>query len=215
MSRWDNYGQPPNDGDEATGESSETKEGSTRTVSDGSGTVPTGGSSQKAKLRAYDTLRDEVLSAVDRQVTLNSRGVAGIILVIGYSVNFDQLAVLAFVPVILAYLLVRTAESRAWMANASGQIAKIEQELTSDPTEDSFGFEHQLGGFGSGDIDGVRRLRDVPAVIRILFVGAIYAVAVLSVVYGVWPLDETPQLLNVEVTRSVLLTVYGVLTASF
>jgi hypothetical protein len=134
------------------------------------------------------------------------------ILIVGYSINFDQFAVLAFLPVILSYLLVRTAESRAWMTNASGQIAKIEQAIATDPSEDSFGFEHQLGGFGSEDISGVRRLRDVPAIIRILFVAAVYAVVVFGVLYVVWPLDEIPRLINVRITRDFLATVYVALT---
>jgi len=211
MSRWDHYGRSSTDGRE-TSRGVETDGGPAEASSDTSGIASAESSSEEAKLRAYDTLRDEILSAVDRQVTLNTRGVGAMILIVGYSINFDQLAVLAFLPVILSYLLVRTAESRAWMTNAGGQIAKIEQAIATDPSEDSFGFEHQLGGFGSEDISGVRRLRDVPAMIRILFVAAVYAVVVFGVLYVVWPLDEIPRLLNVRITRDFLATVYVALT---
>jgi hypothetical protein len=212
VSRWDHYGSLRDERRETVDESVESDAGLTKTTRDGSKRTATGSSSEEAKLRAYDTLRDEILKAVDRQITLNTRGVGAIVLIIGYSINFDQLAVLAVVPAILSYLLVRTAESRAWMTNASGQIAKIEREISTEPTQDSFGFEHQLGGFGSEDITGARRLRDVPAAIRIVFVGGVYAITVVGVLYQVWPLNNPVRLLNVTVTRSVLMAVYGVFT---
>jgi len=206
MLRWEYCGQSPTVGDEAT-ESAKTDEKATRTSND----TTKENSSEEAKLRAYDTLSNEIQSAVDRQVTLNTRGVGAMILIIGYSINFEQLAVLAFVPVIFSYLLVRTAESRAWMANAGGQITKIEQEIATDPVEDSFGFHHQLG-FCSKDIRGIRSSRDAPAAIRVVFVAGVYTVTIFTVLYVVWPLSKTPNLLTVEITRSVLAAVYGVLT---
>lgn len=212
MSRWNHYGRSRNGRKETVDELAESDGGLTRTTEDSSERTTVSSSSEEAKLRAYDTLRDEVVAGVDRQVTLNTRGVGAIILIIGYSINFDQPAVLAVVPVILSYLLIRTAESRVWMINASGQVAKIEKEIAGDPTQDSFAFQHQLGGFGSKDIVGARRLRDVPAVIRIVFVAGVYAITVVGVLYQVWPLDNPVRLLNVTVTRSVLMAVYGVLT---
>ena len=56
------------------------------------------------QLHVYDTLREEILTNIKVTLRQNTRGIALIVIIAGYSLQFGPRTVLAVMPGILGYL---------------------------------------------------------------------------------------------------------------
>jgi hypothetical protein len=164
------------------------------------------GASETALLELYTTLREEILRNGDSQARRNTRGVATMIVLIGYAVNFEQPAVVALVPVVFSYLLIRSFESLIWTYNIAYQLSRIEREL-SEPGS-AMRYEIKRGGVASDDLDGsTKRFRDFPGWGRVVL-GSLAYVSSLVVPLVVWEQIETPTVAGFAVTQESLLVGY-------
>lgn len=128
------------------------------------------------------------------------------IVLIGYAVNFEQPAVVALVPVVFSYLLIRGFESLAWTYNVAYQLSRIERELSQPGS--AMRYEIERGGLAGDDLDeSTRRLRDIPGRCRVVL-GSLSYVISLVVPFAVWGQIETPTVAGFAVTQGRLLGVF-------
>lgn len=167
------------------------------------------GASETALLELYTTLREEILRNGDSKARRNTRGVAAMIVLIGYAVNFEQPAVVALVPVVFSYLVIRGFESLAWTYNIAYQLSRIEREL-SEPGS-AMRYEIERGGLAGNDLnESVRQFLIFPGQCR-LALGLLSYVVTLIVPLVVWGQIETPAVAGFAVTQIRLLGMFLVL----
>lgn len=206
--RWQGYGKAKDEGQ------------SDENDADASIALPP--SPEERQLHAYDTLRDEILVNVDATLSQNTRGIIAIGAVIGYALRFGPTTVVALVPVILGYLLVRNAESQVWMMTHARHLIELERALSSP--DDPFRYEYRRGGLYGNDQIGLLKLRDVPSAVRIVAAVVAYVVSVVIVTSVVWP-DSPPVINDFRLTKeriwtgylglSVILAVVGISTVMY
>jgi len=196
-SRWQAFGNiksNPND-------ESQPQEGDSTTVSH-----------VERQLHVYDTLREEILTNIEVTLRQNTRGIALIIIIVGYSLQFGPETVLAVIPGILGYLLIRNAENQVWMATQARHIVEIEQNLSTQPNS-PFRYEIRRGGLLSADQNGLTRYKHVPSIFRIVIAGVAYIASMLYVIRRVW-VNGPQQIGGITVTSTHLLLTYGALTVA-
>ncbi len=164
----------------------------------------------EAKLHAHDALRDEIVSRMRDKSRRNTRGVAAMVLIIGYAINFDQPAVIALVPVVFAYLLISTVDSHSWTMNTARHIAEIERDVS--PRGSSFRYELKRGGLAGRENKRKQRLLRVPSVLRTILALLAYLVQVVFISFEIWPRPVPPTVLSIELTQGVIIVIYALLT---
>lgn len=173
-------------------------------------TTPTPSHAER-QLQVYNTLREEILKNIENTLRQNTRGIALIIVTVGYGLQFGSKTVIAVVPVILAYLLIRNAETQVWMMTQARQIVELEQSLS--PPDSPFRYEIRRGGLLSTDQVGLVKLRDIPSIFRIITSGVAYVASVLYVTEVIW-MDSPRQIAGITVTLANLWLVYGILSGA-
>ena len=164
------------------------------------------------QLHVYDTLREEILTNIKVTLRQNTRGIALIVIIAGYSLQFGPQTVLAVIPGILGYLFIRNAETQVWMATQARHIVEIEQRLSSQP-DSPFRYEIRRGGLLGADQDGLKKYKNIPSICRIAIAGVAYIASVLYVIRIVWP-NGAQQIAGITVSSTHLLLTYGALTVA-
>jgi len=174
--------------------------------SDAGGPFDRESASETALLELYTTLREEIVRNGDSKARRNTRGVATMIVLIGYAVNFEQPAVVALVPVVFSYLLIRSFESLIWTYNIAYQLSRIERELSQPGS--AMRYEIERGGVAGDDLDeSTKRLRNSPGVCRVFLGLVAYAISLVTPI-AVWGQIETPTVAGFAVTQGRLLGVF-------
>jgi hypothetical protein len=163
------------------------------------------------QLHVYNTLREELLKSVEVTLRQNTRGIALMIVIFGYSLQFGPNTVIAIVPGILGYLFIRNTETQVWMMTQARQIVELEQNLS--PPDSPFRYEIRRGGLLSTDQIGLLKLRDIPSILRIIMAGVAYVVSVWYVTEVIW-LDSPRQIVGITVTSGDLWLAYGILSVA-
>lgn len=170
--------------------------------------VPTLSQAER-KLHVYNTLREEILKNAEITLRQNTRGIALIVITIGYSLQFGPKTVIGIVPGILGYLFIRNAESQVWMTTHARQIIEIEGDLSQSGS--SFRYEIRRGGLLGTDQTGLLNFKYIPSILRIITAGVAYIASVLYVIEVIW-LDSSQKIAGITVTSRDLWLVYGTLS---
>lgn len=167
------------------------------------------GASEAALLEVYSSLREEILQNGDRKDRRNVRGIAAMIVLIGYAVNFEEPVVAAVVPVVFSYLLIRTSKSMVSTYNLAYQVSEIERELS--PFGSSVRYEIERGGLAGSDLNGhLKQLRDSPRKAEVLFSIVVYLSLTLTI-YALWGNFESKEILSVTISQQQVGTSYAIL----
>jgi len=162
------------------------------------------------QLLLYDSLREEI----HLRISINGRnllsGLSVIGLIVAYALLSGEFIFLAVVPIIVSILLIQTFFQLTRILLASRQLTRIERAYTDEYPH--FDWEHRYGMFGTD-----REIKNwridwtaVPqAIIFVLVVLGYFTSAYVG--YVLWP-PEGVDVLQVGVTRSVLVVIYAILT---
>lgn len=179
------------------------------TDDDTSNTFHHEGASETTLVEVYTTLREEIIQNGNSKTKRNARGVATVIVIIGYAVNFERPAVIALVPLVFSYLLIRSFESLTWTYNVAYQLSRIERELS--PPGSAARYEIERGGLAGDDLDmWTRRLRNVQRWSR-LVLGFLTYLGFTAVPVVVWTRIEPPVVAGIVISQQFLCGVYIVL----
>jgi hypothetical protein len=165
--------------------------------------------SEAALLEVYNTLREEILRKADNDGKRNIRGVAAMIVLIGYAVNFNKPGVITAIPVLFLYIIIRKLESQVWIYNAAYHLTQIEKELCS--SDSAVQYEIKRGGLVGKDLDkNMETLRSLPGGISV-FISLGSYLASIFILLIILSKIERVSIIAISISDNIFIAIYSIL----